>query len=136
MVLGSKTGESLYILKVTEEREILSKINSADGNLLSQLKEDILKIIEIHKKFANNEGFVLSGEQTDEVIKKHLNVFYDTKSKLFRVKLSNTFNYMRDFTADQIYLKIFDKYNEVVDIKILFHKELLTNNLVVYLRLL
>ena len=132
MVLGSKTGESLYIPRVTEEREILSKINSADGNLISQLKEDILKILEIHKRFANNEGFVLSSEQTDDVIKKHLNVFYDTKSKLFRMKLSNTFNYMRDFTADQTYLKIFDEYNEVVDIKILFHKELLTNSLVAF----
>lgn len=132
MVLGSKTGESLYIPRVTEEREILSKINSVDGNLISQLKVDIAKILEIHKRFANNEGFVLSSEQTDDVIKKHLNVFYDTKSKLFRLKLSNTFNYMRDFTADQIYLKIFDKYNEVVDIKVLFHKELLTNRLVAF----
>ena len=132
MVLGSKTGESLYIPRVTEEREILSKIDSADGNLVSQLKKDLFKILEIHKIFANNEGFVLSGEQTDGVIKKHLNVFYDTKSKLFRVKLSNTFNYMRDFTADQMYLKIFDEYNEVVDIKVLFHKELLTNSLVAF----
>lgn len=132
MVLGSKTGESLYIPRVTEEREILSKINSVDGNLISQLKVDIAKILEIHKRFANNEGFVLSSEQTDDVIKKHLNVFYDTKSKLFRVKLSNTFNYMRDFTADQTYLKIFDEYNEVVDIKVLFHKELLTNSLVAF----
>lgn len=132
MVLGSKTGESLYIPRVTEEREILSKINSADGNLVSQLKKDLFKILEIHKIFANNEGFVLSGDQTDDVIKKHLNVFYDTKSKLFRVKLSNTFNYMRDFTADQTYLKIFDEYNEVVDIKVLFHKELLINSLVAF----
>ena len=132
MVLGSKTGESPYIPRVTEEREILSKINSADGNLISQLKEDILKIFEIHKRFANNEGFVLSDDQTDDVIRKHLNVFYDTKSKLFRVKLSNTFNYMRDFTADQTYLKIFDEYNEVVDIKVLFHKELLINSLVAF----
>lgn len=104
MVLGSKAGESLYIPRVTEEREILSKIDSADGSLVSQLKEDILKIIEIHKRFANNDGFVLSGDQTDDIMKKHLNVFYDIKSKLFRVKLSNTFNYMRDFTADQTYL--------------------------------
>ena len=132
MVLGSKNGESLYIPRVTEEREILSKIDSADGNLVSQLKKDLFKILEIHKIFANNEGFVLSGEQTDGVIKKHLNVFYDTKSKLFRVKLSNTFNYMRDFAADQMYLKIFDEYNEVVDIKVLFHKELLTNSLVAF----
>ena len=132
MVLGSKTGESLYIPRVTEEREILSKINSADGNLVSQLKKDLFKILEIHKIFANNEGFVLSGDQTDDVIKKHLNVFYDTKSKLFKVKLSNTFNYMRDFTADQTYLKIFDEYNEVVDIKVLFHKELLNNSLVAF----
>lgn len=130
MVLGSKTGESLYIPRVTEEREILSKIDSADGNLISQLKGDIAKILEIHKKLANNEGFVLSGDQTDDIMKKHLNVFYDTKSKLFRVKLSNTFNYMRDFRADQIYLKIFDTYKEVADIKVLFHKELLLNNLV------
>ena len=132
MVLGSKTGESPYIPRVTEEREILSKIDSADGNLVSQLKKDLFKILEIHKIFANNEGFILSGDQTDDVIKKHLNVFYDTKSKLFRVKLSNTFNYMRDFTADQTYLKIFDEYNEVVDIKVLFHKELLTNGLVAF----
>lgn len=132
MVLGSKTGKSLYIPRVTEEREILSKINSADDNLVSQLKEDILKILEIHKRFANNEGFVLSDDQTDDVIRKHLNVFYDTKSNLFRVKLSNTFNYMRDFTADQMYLKIFDEYNEVVDIKVLFHKELLINSLVAF----
>lgn len=132
MVLGSKTGESLYIPRVTEEREILSKIDSADGNLISQLKEDILKIIEIHKRFANNEGFVLSGDQTDDIMKKHLNVFYDTKNKLFRAKLSNTFNYMRDFTADQTYLKIFDTYKEVCDLKVLFHKELLINNLVAF----
>lgn len=132
MVLGSKNGESLYIPRVTEEREILSKINSADDNLVSQLKEDILKIIEIHKRFANNEGFVLSGEQTDDIMKKHLNVFYDTKSKLFRVKLSNTFNYMRDFRADQIYLKIFDTYKEVCDLKVSFQKELLINNLVAF----
>ena len=132
MVLGSKTGESLYIPRVTEEREILSKINSADGNLVSQLKEDVAKILEIHKRFANNEGFVLSVDQTDDIMKKHLNVFYDTKSKLFRVKLSNTFNYMRDFRADQIYLTIFDKYGEVIDIKVLFHKELLTNSLVAF----
>lgn len=132
MVLGSKTVESLYIPRVTEEREILSKIDSADGNLISQLKEDILKIIEIHKRFANNEGFVLSGDQTDDIMKKHLNVFYDTKNKLFRVKLSNTFNYMRDFTADQTYLKIFDTYREVCDLKVLFHKELLINNLVAF----
>lgn len=39
---------------------------------------------------------------------------------------------MRDFTADQTYLKIFDEYNEVVDIKVLFHKELLTNGLVAF----
>ena len=58
--------------------------------------------------------------------------FYDTKSKLFRVKLSNTFSYMRDFAADQIYLKIFDTYKEVADIKVLFHKELLSNNLVAF----
>ena len=132
MVLGSKTGESLYIPRVTEEREILSKIDSADGNLISQLKEDILKIIEIQKKIANNEGFVLSGDQTDDIMKKHLNVFYDTKNKLFRAKLSNTFNYMRDFTADQTYLKIFDTYKEVCDLKVLFHKELLINNLVAF----
>lgn len=132
MVLGSKTGESLYIPRVTEEREILSKIDSADGNLISQLKEDILKIIDIHKRFANNEGFVLSGDQTDDIMKKHLNVFYDTKNKLFRAKLSNTFNYMRDFTADQTYLKIFDTYKEVCDLKVLFHKELLINNLVAF----
>lgn len=132
MVLGSKTGESLYIPRVTEEREILSKIDSADGNLISQLKEDILKIIEIQKRFANNEGFVLSGDQTDDIMKKHLNVFYDTKNKLFRAKLSNTFNYMRDFTADQTYLKIFDTYKEVCDLKVLFHKELLINNLVAF----
>lgn len=130
MVLGSKTGESPYIPRVTEEREILSKINSADGNLIPQLKDDIAKILEIHKRLANNEGFVLSGDQTDDIMKKHLNVFYDTKSKLFRVKLSNTFNYMRDFRADQVYLKIFDTYKEVADIKVLFHKELLLNNLV------
>lgn len=130
MVLGSKTGESLYIPRVTEEREILSKIDSADGNLIPQLKDDIAKILEIHKRLANNEGFILSGDQTDDIMKKHLNVFYDTKSKLFRVKLSNTFNYMRDFRADQIYLKIFDTYKEVADIKVLFHKELLLNNLV------
>lgn len=130
MVLGSKTGESLYIPRVTEEREILSKIDSADGDLIPQLKDDIAKILEIHKRLANNEGFILSGDQTDDIMKKHLNVFYDTKSKLFRVKLSNTFNYMRDFRADQIYLKIFDTYKEVADIKVLFHKELLLNNLV------
>lgn len=130
MVLGSKTGESLYIPRVTEEREILSRIDSADGNLIPQLKDDIAKILEIHKRLANNEGFVLSGDQTDDIMKKHLNVFYDTKSKLFRVKLSNTFNYMRDFRADQVYLKIFDTYKEVADIKVLFHKELLLNNLV------
>lgn len=132
MVLGSKTGESPYIPRVTEEREILSKIDSADGNLASQLKDDIAKILEIHKKLANNEGFVLSSDQTDDIIKKHLNVFYDTKSKLFRVKLSNTFNYMRDFTADQIYLKIFDTYKEVCDLKVSFQKELLINNLVAF----
>lgn len=132
MVLGSKNGESLYIPRVTEEREILSKIDSADGNLISQLKDDISKILEIHKRLATNEGFVLSSEQTDDIIKKHLNVFYDTKSKLFRVKLSNTFNYMRDFTADQTYLKIFDTYKEVCDLKVLFHKELLTNSLVAF----
>lgn len=132
MVLGSKTGESLYIPRVTEEREILSKIDSADDNLVSQLKEDILKIIEIHKRFANNEGFVLSCDQTDDIMKKHLNVFYDTKSKLFRVKLSNTFNYMRDFRADQEYLKIFDTYKEVCDLKVSFHKELLINGLVAF----
>lgn len=130
MVLGSKTGESLYIPRVTEEREILSKIDSADGNLISQLKDDIVKIIEIHKRLANNEGFILSGDQTDDIMKKHLNVFYDTKSKLFRVKLSNTFNYMRDFRADQVYLKIFDTYKEVCDLKVSFQKELLINNLV------
>ena len=132
MVLGSKTGEPLYIPRVTEEREILSKIDSADGALVSQLKEDVLKIIEIHKKFANNEGFVLSSDQTDDIIKKHLNVFYNTKSKLFRVKLSNTFNYMRDFRAGQIYSKIFDTYKEVCDLKVSFHKELLINNLVAF----
>ena len=132
MVLGSKTGESLYIPRVTEEREILSKINSADGNLVSQLKEDILKIIEIHKRLATNEGFVLSSDQTNDIIKKHLNVFYNTKSKLFRVKLSNTLSYMRDFSADQTYLKIFDTYKEVADLKVLFHKELLINNLVAF----
>ena len=130
MVLGSKTGESLYIPRVTEEREILSKIDSADGNLISQLKDDIVKILEIHKRLANNEGFILSGDQTDDIMKKHLNVFYDTKSKLFRVKLSNTFNYMRDFRADQVYLKIFDTYKEVCDLKVSFQKELLINNLV------
>lgn len=132
MVLGSKTGEPLYIPRVTEEREILSKIDSADGGLVSQLKEDVLKIIEIHKKLANNEGFVLSSDQTDDIIKKHLNVFYNTKSKLFRVKLSNTFNYMRDFRAGQIYSKIFDTYKEVCDLKVSFHKELLINNLVAF----
>lgn len=132
MVLGSQTGESPYIPRVTEEREILSKIDSADGNLASQLKDDIVKILEIHKKISNNEGFVLSSDQTDDIIKKHLNVFYDTKSKLFRVKLSNTFNYMRDFTADQIYLKIFDTYKEVCDLKVSFQKELLINNLVAF----
>lgn len=130
MVLGSKTGESLYIPRVTEEREILSKIDSADGNLISQLKDDIVKILEIHKRLANNEGFILSGDQTDDIMKKHLNVFYDTKSKLFRVKLSNTFNYMRDFRASQVYLKIFDTYKEVCDLKVSFQKELLINNLV------
>lgn len=132
MVLGSKTGEPLYIPRVTEEREILSKIDSADGALVSQLKENVLKIIEIHKKLANNEGFVLSSDQTDDIIKKHLNVFYNTKSKLFRVKLSNTFNYMRDFRAGQIYSKIFDTYKEVCDLKVSFHKELLINNLVAF----
>ena len=132
MVLGSKTGESPYIPRVTEEREILSKIDSADGNLASQLKDDIAKILEIHKRLATNEGFILSSDQTNDIIKKHLNIFYDTKSKLFRVKLSNTFNYMRDFTADQIYLKIFDTYKEVADLKVLFHKELLINNLVAF----
>lgn len=132
MVLGSKTGESLYIPRVTEEREILSKIDLADSNLVSQLKDDIAKILEIHKKLANNEGFVLSSDQANDIIKKHLNVFYDTKSKLFRVKLSNTFNYMRDFTADQIYLKIFDTYKEVCDLKVSFQKELLINNLVAF----
>lgn len=132
MVLGSKTGESPYIPRVTEEREILSKIDSSDGNLISQLKGDIAKILEIHKKLANNEGFVLSSDQADDIIKKHLNVFYDTKSKLFRVKLSNTFNYMRDFTADQIYLKIFDTYKEVCNLKVSFQKELLINNLVAF----
>lgn len=132
MVLGSKTGEPLYIPRVTEEREILSKIDSADCALVSQLKEDVLKIIEIHKKLANNEGFVLSSDQTDDIIKKHLNVFYNTKSKLFRVKLSNTFNYMRDFRAGQIYSKIFDTYKEVCDLKVSFHKELLINNLVAF----
>ena len=130
MVLGSKTGESLYIPRVTEEREILSKIDSADGNLISQLKDDVAKILEIHKRLATNEGFVLSSDQTNDIIKKHLNVFYNTKSKLFRVKLSNTFSYMRDFRADQTYLKIFDTYKEVADLKVLFHKELLLNNLV------
>ena len=130
MVLGSKTGESLYIPRVTEEREILSKIDSADGNLILQLKDDIAKILEIHKRLANNEGFILSGDQTDDIMKKHLNVFYDTKSKLFRVKLSNTFNYMRDFRAGQVYLKIFDTYKEVCDLKVSFQKELLINNLV------
>lgn len=130
MVLGSKTGESLYIPRVTEEREILSKIDSADGNLISQLKDDIVKILEIHKRLANNEGFILSGDQTDDIMKKHLNIFYDTKSKLFRVKLSNTFNYMRDFRAGQVYLKIFDTYKEVCDLKVSFQKELLINNLV------
>lgn len=130
MVLGSQTGESLYIPRVTEEREILSKIDSADGNLISQLKDDIVKILEIHKRLANNEGFILSGDQTDDIMKKHLNVFYDTKSKLFRVKLSNTFNYMRDFRAGQVYLKIFDTYKEVCDLKVSFQKELLINNLV------
>lgn len=132
MVLGSQTGGSLYIPRVTEEREILSKIDSADGNLISQLKDDVSKILEIHKRLATNEGFVLSSEQTDDIIKKHLNVFYDTKSKIFRVKLSNTLSYMRDFTVDQIYLKIFDKYKEVADIKVSIHKELLSNNLVAF----
>lgn len=132
MVLGSQTGESPYIPRVTEEREILSKIDSADGNLVSRLKDDIAKILEIHKKLATNEGFVLSIDQTDDILKKHLNVFYNTKSKLFRVKLSNTFSYMRDFRADQTYLKIFDTYKEVADIKVLFHKELLSNNLVAF----
>lgn len=132
MVLGSQTGESPYIPRVTEEREILSKIDLADGNLVSRLKDDIAKILEIHKKIATNEGFVLSIDQTDDILKKHLNVFYNTKSKLFRVKLSNTFSYMRDFRADQTYLKIFDTYKEVADIKVLFHKELLSNNLVAF----
>lgn len=132
MVLGSQTGESPYIPRVTEEREILSKIDLADGNLVSRLKDDIVKILEIHKKLATNEGFVLSIDQTDDILKKHLNVFYNTKSKLFRVKLSNTFSYMRDFRADQTYLKIFDTYKEVADIKVLFHKELLSNNLVAF----
>ena len=132
MVLGSQTGESPYIPRVTEEREILSKIDSVDGNLISQLKDDIAKILEIHKRLATNEGFILSSDQTNDIIKKHLNVFYDTKSKLFRVKLSNTFSYMRDFKADQTYLKIFDTYKEVADIKVLFHKELLSNNLVAF----
>lgn len=132
MVIGLQTGESPYIPRVTEEREILSKIDSADGNLVSQLKDDIAKILEIHKKLATNEGFVLSIDQTNDIIKKHLNVFYNTKSKLFRVKLSNTFSYMRDFRADQTYLKIFDTYKEVADIKVLFHKELLSNNLVAF----
>lgn len=132
MVLGSKAGESLYIPRVTEEREILSKIDLADSNLVSQLKDDIAKILEIHKKLANNEGFVLSSDQTNDIIKKHLNVFYDTKSKIFRLKLSNTFNYMRDFSADQTYLKIFDTYKEVADLKVLFYKELLINNLVAF----
>lgn len=132
MVLGSQTGESPYIPRVTEEREILSKIDSADGNLVSRLKDDIAKIFEIHKKLATNEGFILSIDQTDDILKKHLNVFYNTKSKLFRVKLSNTFSYMRDFRADQTYLKIFDTYKEVADIKVLFHKELLSNNLVAF----
>lgn len=132
MVLGSQTGESPYIPRVTEEREILSKIDSADGNLVSRLKDDIAKILEIHKKLATNEGFVLIIDQTDDILKKHLNVFYNTKSKLFRVKLSNTFSYMRDFRADQTYLKIFDTYKEVADIKVLFHKELLSNNLVAF----
>ena len=132
MVLGSQTWESPYIPRVTEEREILSKIDSADGNLVSRLKDDIAKIFEIHKKLATNEGFVLSIDQTDDILKKHLNVFYNTKSKLFRVKLSNTFSYMRDFRADQTYLKIFDTYKEVADIKVLFHKELLSNNLVAF----
>ena len=130
MVLGSQTGESPYIPRVTEEREILSKIDSADGNLVSRLKDDIAKILEIHKKLATNEGFVLSIDQTDDILKKHLNVFYNTKSKLFRVKLSNTFSYMRDFRADQTYLKIFDTYKEVCDLKVSFQKELLINNLV------
>ena len=132
MVLGSKAGESPYIPRVTEEREILSKINSADDNLISQLKDDITKILEIHKRLATNEGFVLSSDQTNDIIKKHLNVFYNTKSKLFRVKLSNTLSYMRDFSADQTYLKIFDTYKEVADLKVLFHKELLINNLVAF----
>lgn len=132
MVLGSQTGESPYIPRVTEEREILSKIDSADGNLVSRLKDDIAKIFEIHKKLATNEGFILSIDQTDDILKKHLNVFYNTKSKLFRVKLSNTFSYMRDFRADQTYLKIFDTYKEVADIKVLFYKELLSNNLVAF----
>ena len=132
MVLGSQTGESPYIPRVTEEREILSKIDLADGNLISKLKDDIAKILKIHKRLATNEGFILSSDQTNDIIKKHLNVFYDTKSKLFRVKLSNTFSYMRDFAADQIYLKIFDTYKEVADIKVLFHKELLSNNLVAF----
>lgn len=130
MVLGSQTGESPYIPRVTEEREILSKIDLADGNLVSRLKDDIAKILEIHKKLATNEGFVLSIDQTDDILKKHLNVFYNTKSKLFRVKLSNTFSYMRDFRADQTYLKIFDTYKEVCDLKVSFQKELLINNLV------
>lgn len=132
MVLGSQTGKSPYIPRVTEEREILSKIDLADGNLVSRLKDDIAKILEIHKKLATNEGFILSSDQTNDIIKKHLNVFYNTKSKLFRVKLSNTFSYMRDFRADQTYLKIFDTYKEVADIKVLFHKELLSNNLVAF----
>lgn len=130
MVLGSQTGESPYIPRVTEGREILSKIDSADGNLISKLKDDIAKILKIHKRLATNEGFILSSDQTNDIIKKHLNVFYDTKSKLFRVKLSNTFNYMRDFRADQVYLKIFDTYKEVCDLKVSFQKELLINNLV------
>lgn len=128
--MDQKLGNPFYIPRVTEEREILSKIDSADGNLISQLKDDIVKILEIHKRLANNEGFILSGDQTDDIMKKHLNVFYDTKSKLFRVKLSNTFNYMRDFRAGQVYLKIFDTYKEVCDLKVSFQKELLINNLV------
>lgn len=75
MVLGSQTGESPYIPRVTEEREILSKIDSADGNLISKLKDDIAKILKIHKRLATNEGFILSSDQTNDIIKKHLNVF-------------------------------------------------------------
>ena len=132
MVLGSKTGESPYIPRVTEEREILSKIDSADGNLIFQLKDDIVKILEIHKRLANNEGFIFDEYMTDSIMKNNLNIFYDTKNKLFRIKLSSIQFYMSDYKTDQVYLEIFDKYKEVVDVKVSFVKELVSNNLVAF----